>query len=128
MKKILFGALAGLVAISACKKDEEATPTMQLSGTLSGGNQVPAVTTSATGTVTGTYAPGTKALTYTIAYSGLSGAATGAHLHYGDAKHKTDAPTVPFTNFPSTASGTYSGTVTLTAMQADSLLANRLYA
>lgn len=128
MNKIILTALAGLVAVSACKKDEEATPTRQLSGTLSGSSQVPAVTTAATGTIMGTYAPSTKALAYTITYSGLSGAATGAHLHYGDAKHKTDAPTVPFTNFPSTASGTYSGTVTLTAMQADSLLANCLYA
>lgn len=128
MKKLILAVMACLVVVSACKKDEETTPTMQLSGTLNGSSQVPAVTTSATGTVTGTYTPSTKALAYTITYSGLSGAATGAHLHYGDAKHKTDAPTVPFTNFPSTVGGTYSGTVTLTAMQADSLLANRIYA
>lgn len=101
---------------------------MQLSGTLSGSNQVPAVSAAGTGTVTGTYTPSTKALAYTITYSGLTGPATGAHLHYGDAKHTTAAPTVPFTNAPTTASGTFSGTVTLTAMQADSLLANRIYA
>ncbi|RZJ62160.1 MAG: CHRD domain-containing protein, partial [Hymenobacter sp.] len=100
MKKFLFSALAGLVLVSACKKDNETTPTMQVSGTLSGNNQVPAVTTSGSGSFTGTYTPSTKALSYTVTYAGLTGAPTGAHLHYGDAKHKTDAPTVPFSNLP----------------------------
>lgn len=128
MKKLLFSALTGLVLLSACKKDDETVPTMQLSGTLSPSNEVPVVTSSsATGTVTGTYTPSTKALNYTITYAGLTGAPTGAHLHYGNAKHTTAAPTVPFTNVPSTTSGTFSGTVTLTAMQADSLTAGRIY-
>jgi hypothetical protein len=128
VKKLLFSALTGLVLLSACKKDDETVPTMQLSGTLSPSNEVPVVTSSsATGTVTGTYTPSTKALNYTITYAGLTGAPTGAHLHYGNAKHTTAAPTVPFTNVPSTTSGTFSGTVTLTAMQADSLTAGRIY-
>ena len=128
MKKLLLSALTGLVLLSACKKDDETVPTMQLSGTLSPSNEVPAVTSSsATGTVTGTYTPSTKSLSYTITYAGLTGAPTGAHLHYGNAKHTTAAPTVPFTNVPTTTSGTFSGTVTLNAMQADSLTAGRIY-
>jgi len=101
---------------------------MQVSGTLSASNEVPAVTSSATGTFSGTYTPSTKALNYTVTYAGLTGPATAAHLHYGDAKHTTPAPTVPFTGVPSAASGTFSGTVTLNAMQADSLKAGRIYA
>ena len=128
MKQSILFAFAGLVVLSACKKDEEAAPTMQLSGTLSSSSEVPAVSSSGTGTVTGTYTPSTKVLNYTLTYAGLTGAPTGAHLHYGDAKHTTAAPTVPFTNLPTTASGTFSGTVTLTAMQADSLTAGRIYA
>lgn len=128
MKKLLFSALTGLVLISACKKDNETVPTMQVSGTLSASNEVPAVTSSATGTVSGTYTPSTKSLNYTVTYAGLTGPATAAHLHYGDAKHTTAAPTVPFTGVPSAASGTFSGTVTLNAMQADSLTAGRIYA
>jgi hypothetical protein len=128
VKKILFSILTGLVLVSACKKDDETVPTMQVSGTLSSSNEVPAVTTSGSGTVTGTYTPSTKSLTYNITYAGLTGPATAAHLHYGDAKHKTPAPTVPFNGVPSTASGTFSGTVTLNAMQADSLTAGRIYA
>lgn len=128
MKKLLFSVLTGLVLVSACKKDDETVPTMQLSGTLSPSNEVPAITSSATGVVTGIYTPSTKVLNYTITYSGLTGPATAGHLHYGDAKHTTPAPTVPFTGVPTTASGSFSGTVTLNAMQADSLIANRIYA
>jgi len=128
VKKILLSALTGLVLLSACKKDNETVPTMQVSGTLSASNEVPAVTSSATGTVTGMYTPSTKVLNYTITYTGLTGPATAGHLHYGDAKHTTAAPTVPFTGVPATASGSFSGTVTLNAMQADSLTAGRIYA
>jgi hypothetical protein len=101
---------------------------MQVSGTLSGSNQLPAVTAPGSGTFTGTYTPSTKALNYTVTYAGLTGAPTGAHLHYGNAKHTTAAPTVPFSNLPTTTNGTFSGTVTLNAMQADSLTAGRIYA
>lgn len=129
MKKLLLSALTGLVLLSACKKDDESVPTMQVSGTLSPSNEVPAVTNStATGTVTGMYTPSTKVLNYTITYSGLTGPATAGHLHFGDTKHTTAAPTVPFTGVPSAASGSFSGTVTLNAMQADSLVAKRIYA
>ena len=101
---------------------------MQVSGTLSGSNEVPAVTAAGSGSFMGTYTPSTKVLNYTITYSGLTGPATAAHLHYGNAKHATAQPTVPFTGVPSTASGSFGGTVTLNAMQADSLMAGRIYA
>jgi hypothetical protein len=129
VKKILFSALAGLVLVSACKKDDEAVPTMQVSGTLSPTNEVPAVTSSAKGTFMGTYAPSTNVLNYTVTFSGLTGAATAAHLHFGDAKHSGPV-TVPFSpaSLPTTTSGTFSGTATLNAMQADSLKAGRIYA
>jgi hypothetical protein len=101
---------------------------MQVSGTLSASNEVPAVASNATGTVSGTYTPSTKSLNYTVTYAGLTGPATAAHLHYGNAKHSGPV-TVPFASasLPTTASGTFSGTVTLNAMQADSLTAGRIY-
>jgi hypothetical protein len=130
VKKLLLSALTGLVLLSACKKDDESVPTMQVSGTLSGSQEVPAVTASGSGSFTGTYTPSTKSLNYTVTYAGLTGAPTGAHLHFGDAKHKTDLPTVPFPTaiLPTTTSGSFGGTVTLNAMQADSLMAKRMYA
>ncbi|HET9504554.1 MAG TPA: hypothetical protein VFO93_13520 [Hymenobacter sp.] len=56
MKALLLAALAALTLTTACKKEEE-SPTvapMQVTGTFSGANEVPAVTTSATGNVSAT--------------------------------------------------------------------------
>ncbi len=130
MNKLFLFALAGLALTTACKKNEDNTPAiMQVTGSLSAANEVPAVSVpNATGSFTGTYNPSNMVLTYAVAYSGLTGPATAAHLHYGDTKHKTAAPTVPFSNVPSATSGTFNGTVTLTSMQADSLKAGKLYA
>ncbi|TVT43701.1 CHRD domain-containing protein [Hymenobacter setariae] len=127
MKKILLAALAGLVLVSACKKDNDSVPTQQVSGTFSGSNEVPAITASGSGTFTGTYTPSTKSLSYTATFSGLTGAATASHLHFGDAKHSGPV-TVSFTGVPAANSGTITGTATLTAQQADSLTAGRIYA
>lgn len=126
---LLLLGLAALTLTTACKKDDNTPAPMQVSGTLSSANEVPAVSVpAATGAFTGTYDPSSMVLTYNVTFAGLTGPATAAHLHYGDPKHKTAAPTVPFANVPSTTSGTFSGTATLTAMQADSLKAGKLYA
>ena len=139
MNKILLLALAALAITSACKKNDESVPTMQLSGTLAASNekQATVVSSTATGNVTGTYTPSTKVLNYTITFSGLSGNPTGAHLHYGDAKHNGNV-WLPFTNLPTATSGTISGTTTLTTLtsasapiitsQPDSLLTGHVYA
>ena len=48
---------------------------------LSGAQEVPPVETSGTGTADITFDPSTRAVTWTITYSGLSGTATMAHFH-----------------------------------------------
>lgn len=134
MNKILLLALTGLALTTACKKDDTTAPaTMQVTATLNASNEVvdkgmPAVVSNGVGAFAGTYDPSSMVLTYNVTFSGLTDAATAAHLHFGDTKHKTAAPTVPFTSTPSAASGTFSGTATLTSMQADSLKAGKLYA
>jgi hypothetical protein len=139
MNKFLLLALASLAFTSACKKNDESVPTMQLSGTLAASNekQATAVNSTATGNITGTYTPSTKVLNYTITFTGLSGNPTGAHLHYGDAKHNGSV-WLPFTNLPAATSGTITGTTTLTTLtsasapiitsQPDSLLTGHVYA
>ncbi|MGI4742000.1 MAG: CHRD domain-containing protein [Janthinobacterium lividum] len=69
--------------------------------------------------MTGTYDPGTKLLTYTVTYAGLTGAPTMGHFHYGDAKH-TGAVFIPFSNLPTGTSGTITGSTTLTTTAATS--------
>lgn len=128
MKKFLLPALALLIAASACKKTEDSTPAvtmMQLSGKLDATQEVPATSTStATGTVTGTYNPSTKLLTYSITYSGM--APTSGHFHYSDPRHFN----IPgkWLVFSDATHSPITGSLTLSSMQADSLLAGHTYA
>lgn len=122
MKKILFAALASLTLATACKKDDATAPatTMQVSGTLSSANEIPAITPvpAATGSFTGTYDPTTKTLAYTLTFSNLSSNATAAHLHFGDAKHH-GAVWLPLTvPMPAATSGTITGSAILTTTAA----------
>lgn len=113
----------------ACTKDDDATPkvTYNLAATASGAQEVPAVNTNATGTLTGTYNINTKALSYTITWNGLSGAPTGMHFHGPAMAGANAGVALGITGFPATASGTYTGSATLTAAQQDDLLAGKWY-
>ena len=83
MKKSLLLSLLAISALAfSCKKDEPvvaADKIYQVSATLSGANEVPAVTTSATGTTTGTYNQTTKVLTVSSTFTGIT--PTGGHIH-----------------------------------------------
>lgn len=126
MKSLLLAALAALTLTTACKKDEDSpTPAaapMQVTGTFSGANEVPAVTTSATGNVSATYTKSTKTLTYTVTYAGLT--PTAGHFHIG-------APGVAgpvVITFPYLAYSPITGSTLLTQLQEDALLAGNMYA
>lgn len=124
MKSLLLAALAALTLTTACKKDEDspAPAPMQVTGTFSGANEVPAVTTSATGNVSATYNKSTKTLNYTVTYSGLT--PTAGHFHIG-------APGVAgpvVITFPYLAYSPITGSTLLTQLQEDALLAGNMYA
>lgn len=124
MKSLLLAALAALTLTTACKKDDD-TPTpapMQVTGTFSGANETPAVTTSAIGNVSATYNKSTKTLNYTVTYSGLTPSA--GHFHIG-------APGVAgpvVITFPYLAYSPITGSTLLTQLQEDALLAGNMYA
>lgn len=121
MRNTFLLALTTLALASGCKKEETAAPAaMQLSGTLSGSAQVPAVQTSATGTVTGTYDKTSTMLSYSVTYTGLT--PDGGHLHYG-APGKTGDVAIPFTSLTSPITGS----IKLSPAQADSLLIGHMY-
>jgi hypothetical protein len=124
MKSLLLAALAALTFTTACKKDDNspAPAPMQVTGTFSGANEVPAVTTSATGNVSATYNKSTKTLNYTVTYSGLT--PTAGHFHIG-------APGVAgpvVITFPYLAYSPITGSTLLTQLQEDALLAGNMYA
>jgi len=89
--------------------------TVPFTGTMLGASEVPAKTTNGKGTATASLDTATKALTYNVEYTGLSGPATAAHFH---------GPAEPF---PTPASP-IKGTATLTDAQMADLMAGRWYA
>lgn len=79
--RMMFMALAAMsVTIAACEDDDDDDITF--SATLNGAGERPAaVTTSGTGTFTGSLDEETNILTYTVSWSGLGSASNNAHIH-----------------------------------------------
>lgn len=91
IKALLFLGVA-ILGLSSCNKSDDQPTTSAISGTLagdsnvvystatlSGANQVPAVTTAATGTVSSIFNKTTKMLTSVVTYSGITPVAW--HIH-----------------------------------------------
>jgi hypothetical protein len=89
LRKIIlaFGLITCLAAVSSCDKDDDDddnnSNTVLFTGTMNGANEVPAVTTAATGSVSGSFDRTTKILTLTVTYTGLASAITMWHIHKG---------------------------------------------
>lgn len=130
-KSLLIAAVIAGFSFTSCDKDDDdddnGKVNYTLSATLNGANEVPAVETAATGTITGTYNKSTNALSYTANWTGLSGPASGAHFHGPASTTETAGVAVGATGFPAEAAGTHSGTATLTDAQETELLGGKWY-
>lgn len=91
--------------------------------TLNGAGEVPANATKGTGTVTATYDPASKTLSWTGSYSGLTGPATAAHFH-GPADAKTNAGVLVPAPAPASP---FTGSATLDDAKAADLMAGKVY-
>jgi len=120
-------ALAGCGSMSnpsASSATAARAPTVTtLTARLAGTSEVPPVTTPGAGMLTASFESGTRTLTWTATYSGLSGPATAAHFHGPAAPSANAGVVLPF---PSAASP-IQATATLTEAQAIDLLAGRWY-
>ena len=77
-------AAVAVLAIACEGPDDVTPPVTAWESALSGANEIPAVTTTATGTFAGQLNAGGDSLTYTITIvAPLTGAATQAHFHAG---------------------------------------------
>lgn len=97
--------------------------TMKFKATLDGGQQSPPVTTKGKGTATFTFNTTSKKLTWNVKYSGLSGPASGAHIHGPAATGQNADPVIPFKKLKSPIKGS----ATLTDAQATDLEAGKYY-
>jgi CHRD domain len=90
---------------------------------LTGGQEVPAVSTSGTGTADLTYVPSTRVVTGPITFGGLSGTPTMGHFH-GAAPEGTNAGVqVWLTDKGHPVSSPISGQATLTPVEAEQFMA-----
>jgi hypothetical protein len=96
----------------------------KLKATLDAKSEVPATTSSGTGTADLDYDAASKKLSWTVTYSGLSGPATAAHFH-GPAETGKNAGVA--VAIPNATSSPAKGEATLTDAQAADLLAGKLY-
>lgn len=113
-------ALLGLTAWNTSARAE----TMQFHADLSGPKETPPTTSKGTGEAEISYDTATKKLTWSVTYSGLTGAATAAHFHGPAAVGVAAAVEVPLTG---ALASPVSGSATLTDSQAKDLLSGNMY-
>jgi hypothetical protein len=126
-----------LTTFSGCKKDDEAVavdPMKRVTVTLTGAQEVPAVTTTGTGSAKLIFDPSLKTINYNITWTLGSAAATTANMHFHGAEDGSDLKSsgVPtgfgLTGFSTANTGTISGTtIALTDVQVAQLLAGKWY-
>lgn len=122
------GGAASVVLLASASPSEAATDTLKAS--LAGKNEVPSNSAAGAGSVTVTYDPATKKISWDGTYSGLTGPITAGHIH-GPADPGKNAPPViwltkkgdPNPNFPSP----FKGSAELTDAQANDFLAGKYY-
>jgi hypothetical protein len=94
---------------------------------LTGAQQVPPVTTNATGTADLTYDASSRVLTWNVSYSGLSGPATMAHIHGPAAAGKNAPPVIFLSEKGAAVANPIKGQATLTPEQAQQMMAGDWY-
>jgi hypothetical protein len=97
---------------------------MSYKAVLKGASEVPPNDTKGTGSVDAAYDTASKKLTWTITYSGLTGAATAAHFH-GPAEAGKNAP--PVVPLKGDLKSPIKGEATLTDAQAKEFTDGKIY-
>ncbi len=126
-------ALVGLLVTTGCNNDDDADDNLVAfrNIALSGANEVPAVTTSGSGTFEGTYNRSTKVLNYTLRWSLGDPSATTVNMHFHGPAETTESTGIrlPITGFPTgSANQTFSSvTPALDATQEEELLNGKWY-
>ena len=111
-------------ALAACGSMPMGASGSAFTARLSGASEVPPTASTGTGTFDATLDKGSKTLSWTLTYSGLTGPATAAHVHGPAMPGNNAAVVVPF----GSASSGSTGTATLTDAQIADLMAGKWYA
>ena len=121
---LLASALAGALWLGACGMPPMSPIAKPMTASLSGASEVPAVMGPGTGSVDASLNSATNLLTWTITYTGLSGAATAGHFHGPAMAGENAGVVVPLSG---SLASPIVGSATLTPAQATDLMAGRWY-
>lgn len=116
--------LAAAAALLAMPLSAAHAATETVSASLSGGAETPPNDSKGTGTLTGTYDPSSRKLTYDVTYDKLTGPATMAHFHAPAPTGKPAGVEVPIKG---SVASPITGEVTLTEDQAKNLTDGMTY-
>lgn len=122
--------LTGSLTLTSCddKDEQPATTNYTISGNATGDQVVPAVSGTGTGTISGTYNPDTRMLTYSSNWNSLSGAPSTGGFYNGGSGIAGTAVGAPWTfDANATGTGTTNGSMTLTEAQASQFLGGNWY-
>ena len=120
-----LAATAAVVLVSGCGMMPSQSNLLAFTTQLRGANEVPPVTSGASGQVDAVLNKDTNLLRWQLSYAGLSGPATAGHFHGPAAVGANAGAALPFTG-PITSP--MSGQATLTPAQAADLMAGKWYA
>ncbi len=118
-------AAGAVVAISGCGSMMATSNQVALTTQLRGSNEVPANSSTASGSVDAMFNKDTNLLRWKVNYSGLSGPAVAGHFHGPAAVGANAGVALGWANPIANA---MEGSATLTAAQAADLMAGRWYA
>jgi hypothetical protein len=118
-----MGLVGAVVALCMLGVGAAHAAKLDFSATLVGSSEVPPNTTAGTGEVKATLNTDTKAFTYTVTYSGLTGPAVAAHFHGPAAPGVNAPPVIMIMSLPSPIKGES----TLTDAQIADLTAGKWY-
>lgn len=96
---------------------------------MSGGQEVPANQSTATGKIEANYNKITKTLSYRVTWSGLSGNVTGMHIHGATDPGFNAGILQSFSGYPTAPAGTYNNSVVADGqvIKEEDILAGKLY-
>jgi len=120
LSRSLIATLLSLSALGAMA----ASNTVVLGAKLSGANEVPANTSTGSGTLEATLDTQSNLLSWTVTYTGLTGAAKAGHFHGPAAAGANAGVALGFTG---SVESPIKGSATLTAAQVADVLAGKWY-
>jgi CHRD domain-containing protein len=128
VRRSILGLGLGGVASTLLLSSRSQAATMRLKAALKGSSEVPPNTTTGTGTITATYDPVTKELSWKGTYSGLTGDATAAYFHGPAEAGKNAGVAIRISTKGGPFPSSFEGKATLTDAQAADLQNGLWYA